>query len=83
MFKANLTDISNLALSDLFADNNSFRVSVILRRDTVVGNRLSCCWYVATKYCPFDIKFATCVHGSKQRVAFSMFEYIRTHFTLC
>ena len=30
----------------------------------------------------FEIKFATCIHGNEQRVAFSMFEYIRTHFTL-
>ena len=30
---------------------------------------------------PFEIKF-TCVHGHEQRVAFSMFECIRTRFTL-
>ena len=31
---------------------------------------------------PFEIKFATCVHGQEQRVAFYIFEYIRTRFNL-
>ena len=31
---------------------------------------------------PFEINFATCVHGNEQRVAFCVFEYIRTHFNL-
>ena len=29
-----------------------------------------------------EIKFATCIHGNEQMVAFSMLEYIRTHFAL-
>ena len=28
------------------------------------------------------IKFTTCVHGNEQKVALSIFEYIRTRFTL-
>ena len=31
---------------------------------------------------PFEIKFATCVHGNKLKVAFSIIEHIRTRFTL-
>ena len=49
----------------------------------VVGSRLSCCWwYVLQNIVRFKIKFATCIHGNEQRVAFSTFEYIRTHFAL-
>ena len=44
----------------------------------VDGQSLDEMRYVATKYCPFRKKFAICVHGNEQRIAFSVFEYIRT-----
>ena len=40
------------------------------------SSRQSCCWHIAAKYFPFEIKFATVVHGNKQKVAFSIFGYI-------
>ena len=49
----------------------------LLRVDTVVGSRLSCCWYVAAiNIVKFEIKIATCVHVNEQRVAFSNNDFI-------
>ena len=47
------------------------QLSVRLRLDTVVDKDVA-----GTKLqniVPFEIKFATCVHGNEQRVAFSIF----------
>ena len=61
-----------------------------LRMDTVVGCRLSCCWHVATKYCPFSNKvtnrgfvlFVGCI-TSQQQASVSQGRICSDNFTCC
>ena len=55
-------------------NNKKCQKQLTSRLDTVVGGRLSCCWYVATSYCPSWNKVCNLWPWvTKQRSAFSIF----------